>query len=103
MSSTTEKPITLQANPSVETVSGSVSLDNAAASFVTVLAPSSGFKLIDWHELVAYRDLFRFLIWREIKVRYAQSAIGIGWAVIQPLCSMAVSYTHLTLPTIYSV
>lgn len=90
MSSTTEKPITLQANPSVETVSGSVSLDNAAASFVTVLAPSSGFKLIDWHELVAYRDLFRFLIWREIKVRYAQSAIGIGWAVIQPLCSMVI-------------
>lgn len=46
--------------------------------------------MIDWRELVAYRDLFRFLIWREIKVRYAQSAIGIGWAVIQPVCSMII-------------
>ncbi len=57
---------------------------------MTVLEPSNGFKLIDWQELVAYRDLFRFLIWREIKVRYAQSAIGIGWAVIQPICSMVI-------------
>ena len=47
-------------------------------------------RLFDWQELVAYRDLFRFLIWREIKVRYAQSAIGIGWAIIQPVCSMII-------------
>jgi lipopolysaccharide transport system permease protein len=30
----------------------------------------------------------RFLTWRSIKVLYAQSAIGIGWAVLQALCSM---------------
>jgi lipopolysaccharide transport system permease protein len=57
---------------------------------VTVIEPRSGWRLIDWKELREYRDLFRFLVWREIKVRYAQSAVGIGWAVIQPVCSMIV-------------
>ncbi len=57
---------------------------------VTVIEPRSGWRLVDWKELREYRDLFRFLVWREIKVRYAQSAIGIGWAVIQPVCSMII-------------
>lgn len=55
-----------------------------------IIEPRKGLQLFDWKELVAYRDLFRFLVWRQIKVRYAQSAIGIGWAVIQPLFSMLV-------------
>ncbi len=57
---------------------------------ITVIEPRTGWQLVDWQELVAYRDLFRFLVWREVKVRYAQSAIGIGWAIIQPLFSMVV-------------
>ena len=57
---------------------------------VTIIEARSGWRLIDVAELLAYRDLFRFLIWRSIKVRYAQSAIGIGWAIIQPLFSMIV-------------
>lgn len=55
-----------------------------------VIEPRRGRRPFDWSELVAYRDLFRFLVWREIKVRYAQSAIGIGWAVIQPVFNMIV-------------
>ena len=55
---------------------------------VTVIEARKGLQFLDWRELVAYRDLFRFLIWRQIKVRYAQSSIGIGWAVIQPLFSV---------------
>jgi len=47
-------------------------------------------KLIDLRELVSFRDLFLFLVWREIRVRYAQSALGIGWAVAQPLATMVV-------------
>ena len=35
-------------------------------------------------------DLFLFLVWRSIKVRYAQSAIGIGWAIIQPVFAMLI-------------
>jgi lipopolysaccharide transport system permease protein len=57
---------------------------------VVIIKPRSGWQLVDWQELREYRDLFLFLVWRDIKVRYAQSAIGIGWAVIQPLFSMVV-------------
>jgi lipopolysaccharide transport system permease protein len=57
---------------------------------VKVIEGRRGWRGIDWTELRQYRDLLRFLIWREIKVRYAQSAIGIGWAVIEPVFSMLV-------------
>lgn len=46
--------------------------------------------LINWRELWHYRDLFYFLVWSDIKTRYAQSVLGIGWAIIQPLISMVV-------------
>jgi lipopolysaccharide transport system permease protein len=39
-----------------------------------------------WH----YRELFYFLVWRDVKVRYAQSVLGIGWALVQPLFPMIV-------------
>lgn len=55
-----------------------------------VIEPRTGWKLVDLRELKDYRDLFLFLTWRSIKVRYAQSAIGIGWAIIQPLASVVV-------------
>jgi lipopolysaccharide transport system permease protein len=45
---------------------------------------------IDAAELWAYRGLFFFLVWRDIKVRYAQTVLGAGWAVLQPLFSMVV-------------
>ena len=68
-----------------------ISSDAAAmAETVTVIEPRSGWRLIDWKELGEYSDLFFFLTWRHIKVRYAQSAIGIGWAVVQPLFYMLV-------------
>ena len=63
---------------------------NSSAAITVTIQRRSGWQLVDWAELLRYRDLFRFLIWREIKVRYAQSAIGIGWAIIQPMFSMIV-------------
>jgi len=57
---------------------------------LTVIEASSGWRLIDWQELWRYRDLFYFLVWRDVKVRYAQSILGIGWAVIRPVFSMIV-------------
>lgn len=59
-----------------------------ASKHITVIEPRSDWRLVDLGELYAYRDLLRFLVWREIKVRYAQSAVGIGWAIIQPTFSM---------------
>ncbi|MEW6405398.1 MAG: ABC transporter permease [Chloroflexota bacterium] len=55
-----------------------------------IIEAETGWQLIDWRELWRYRDLFWFLVWRDIKTRYAQSILGIGWAVIQPLFSMVV-------------
>ena len=57
---------------------------------VTVIEPRPGWRLVDFRELYRYRDLLWFLTWRSIKVLYAQSAIGIGWAVLQPLCAMLI-------------
>lgn len=47
-------------------------------------------RIFNWRELWQYRDLFWFLIWRDIKTSYAQSVLGIGWAVIQPVFSMII-------------
>ncbi len=41
-------------------------------------------------ELWQYRELFYFFVWRDVKVRYAQSILGIGWALIQPLFPMVI-------------
>jgi lipopolysaccharide transport system permease protein len=62
----------------------------AVEPHLTVIEPSSGWRLVDFRELYRYRDLLYFLTFRSIRVLYAQSAIGIGWAVLQPLCSMLV-------------
>jgi lipopolysaccharide transport system permease protein len=43
-----------------------------------------------WRDLWRYRELFYFLAWRDILVRYKQTAIGIAWALIRPLLTMAV-------------
>ncbi|GAH00664.1 unnamed protein product, partial [marine sediment metagenome] len=56
----------------------------------TIIDADFKLRLIDWHELRQYRDLFYFLVWRDVKTRYAQSVLGIGWAVIQPLFNMVV-------------
>ena len=56
----------------------------------TIIEGDGRQKLVDWPELWRYRDLFYFLVWRDIKTRYAQSILGVGWAVIQPLFSMVV-------------
>src|ERR1700677_4678160 len=47
-----------------------------------------------WRDLWRYRELFYFLAWRDILVRYKQTAIGIAWAVIQPLTTTFV-YTFI--------
>jgi lipopolysaccharide transport system permease protein len=57
---------------------------------VTTIQARGRWRLVDFGELLAYRDLYRFLVRREIKVRYAQSAIGVGWAILQPLFAMLV-------------
>jgi len=56
----------------------------------TVIRRTSGWQLVNVSELYRYRDLLWFLIWRNIKVLYSQSIIGIAWAILQPLFSMII-------------
>jgi lipopolysaccharide transport system permease protein len=55
-----------------------------------VIRPTRGWRFLDLRELWAYRELVYFLTWRDIKVRYKQTAIGVAWAVLQPLAMMLV-------------
>jgi lipopolysaccharide transport system permease protein len=55
-----------------------------------VVAPQGGWALPDLRELWRYRELLYFLALRDIKVRYKQTVLGAGWAVVQPLATMAV-------------
>jgi lipopolysaccharide transport system permease protein len=57
---------------------------------LTRIAPVGPWPPIDWRELWAYRGLFGFLVWRGIKVRYAQTVFGVAWAVLQPVMTMVV-------------
>lgn len=51
---------------------------------VSVIEPSKGFEAIDVAELGRYRDLFYFLVLRDVKVLYAQTILGFAWAIINP-------------------
>ncbi len=55
-----------------------------------VIQPSRGWIHLNLRELWEHRELLYFLVWRDIKVRYKQTVIGIGWAIIQPLFAMVV-------------
>ena len=57
---------------------------------IIVIRPSKGWGSINLREIWLYRELVYFLTWRDLKVRYKQTALGAGWAVLQPVLSMVV-------------
>ncbi|QDT55852.1 Teichoic acid translocation permease protein TagG [Caulifigura coniformis] len=58
--------------------------------YEVVIGAPRRFGAADLHELWSYRDLLTLLTWRTVRVRYAQSAVGLGWALIQPLFQMVI-------------
>jgi lipopolysaccharide transport system permease protein len=54
------------------------------------IEPSSGWVSLRLGELWEYRELLYFLVWRDIKVRYKQTALGAAWAILQPVLTMMV-------------
>src|SRR2546421_3635929 len=56
---------------------------------VTIRA-GKGWQSLAFHELWDYRELLFFLTWRDIKVRYKQTVLGVAWAIIQPFFGMVV-------------
>lgn len=55
-----------------------------------LIEPSRGWQALGLKELWEFRELFYFLAWRDIKVRYKQTALGASWAILQPLLSMLI-------------
>ena len=55
-----------------------------------VIQPSRGWLSLGLKEIWSYRELLYFLVWRDVKVRYKQTALGAAWAIIQPFFTMIV-------------
>lgn len=55
-----------------------------------ILRPSQGWTALNLRDLWIYRELFYFLTWRDLKVRYKQTVLGAFWAIIQPFMQMVV-------------
>jgi lipopolysaccharide transport system permease protein len=60
------------------------------AEDVTIIKPSRGWVALNLSDLWKYRELVYFLIWRDIKVRYKQAALGVGWAILQPILTTVI-------------
>ena len=57
---------------------------------ITIIKPRKGWQTLDFAELWRYRELLLSMAVRDIKVRYKQTVLGVGWAVIQPLTAMLI-------------
>lgn len=68
--------------------------DSTASTFrdrpVSHIRPPKGLAGLNPHELWEYRQLLYFLVWRDVKVRYKQTAIGVAWVVLQPFLTMVI-------------
>jgi lipopolysaccharide transport system permease protein len=71
-------------------VAGTLAARAAGSSIVRIEPPRGWFNL-HLKELWAYRELLYFFVWRDVKVRYKQTAIGIAWVILQPLLTMLVA------------
>jgi lipopolysaccharide transport system permease protein len=76
-----------------------ISVINADASIMARLRPTSSVvsiragstaPILNVRELWAYREVLYALVWRDIKIRYAQTVVGVGWAVLQPALTTVV-------------
>jgi len=56
----------------------------------TVIESQQGWNRFGLKEIWAYRELLYFLVWRDVKVRYKQTALGVAWIILQPLISMVI-------------
>lgn len=55
-----------------------------------IIKPKTGWQLIGWKELIEYKDLFYFLILRDVKALYKQTILGFSWAILRPFITMVI-------------
>jgi len=63
---------------------------DAAESNAVIIQPTRGLVALGLRDVWSYRTLLYFLVWRDVKVRYKQTALGVAWIVLQPLLSAVV-------------
>jgi len=55
-----------------------------------IIKPKSRWWTFDWKEILRFKDLFYYLTWRDVKVKYKQTSVGVLWAIFQPFISMVI-------------
>ena len=60
------------------------------STFEVTIRPRKGWQPLDLKEILLYRELLGFLVWRDVKIRYRQTLLGGLWAVLQPLIAMVI-------------
>ena len=65
-------------------------MNNIDREYKITIKPAKRLRFLDFKELLHYRELFYFLVWRDIKIRYKQTTVGILWVILQPVIMMCV-------------
>src|SRR3984957_8011119 len=73
-----------------ETIQAEIPLGVKRGPYSMRIQPSKGWISLKLRDLWDYRELFYFLVWRDVKVRYKQTALGAAWAIIQPLFTVLI-------------
>ena len=68
----------------------SVPVAATSTDSMVIIRPSKGFSKQDLMALWEFRELFYFLVWRDVKIRYKQTVIGAAWAIVQPVMTMVI-------------
>ena len=91
--STTEDSTTVKSTAPTAQLSQSstpLSPNNLPDTPLVTIEANKAWNASELHDLWAYRELLYFLMWRDVKVRYKQTELGIAWAIIQPLLTMLI-------------
>ena len=74
----------------MENISASSSAATVTSKTHIVIEPPKGWAPIELQEMWKYRELLYFLTWRDVKLRYKQTALGVAWAILQPVLTMII-------------
>lgn len=80
---------TIKTNNAVQPVA-SLSSGNLPEEPLVVIQPNKAWSAVELRDLWAFRELLYFLTWRDVKVRYKQTGLGIAWAILQPVLTMLI-------------
>lgn len=73
-----------------QSVNPHLSSDSLREDPLVTIEPNKAWSAVELRDLWAYRELLYFLTWRDVKVRYKQTELGVAWAIIQPLLTMLI-------------